>query len=96
MSIEAKRVVWVQFAVGAMREAIAQKMADVPTFTELMADKMTEKWDQRFGDAAFMLEGQSECGNCHKPLPDGTSFVASVDGVKFCGVPCLKGSGREE
>lgn len=96
MSIEAKRAVWVQFAVAALREGIAQKIADTTVFAVMMADKMTAQWDGRFGDAAFMLEGQSECANCHVPLPDGTPFVASADGVKFCGEPCLKASGREE
>lgn len=91
-----KKVIWAQFATAAMKAAIETKIADVPIFAAIIADRLTDQWDARFGDAAFLLEGQGECGNCHIPLPPGTDFTPSVDGVKFCGVPCLKASGREE
>lgn len=94
--IESNKVVWMQFAIAALREGMAMKMPDVCPFAAAMADKMLEQWDLRYGDGAFLLEGQTECANCHKPLPEGSEFTPSVDGVKFCGVPCLKSSGREE
>jgi hypothetical protein len=96
MSIANKQIIWVQFAAAALKASIETKLPDVTSFSAAVADKMTEQWDLRYGDGAFLLEGQSECGNCHKPLPPGSEFTPSVDGVKFCSVPCLKSSGREE
>lgn len=96
MSIASKQVIWVQFATAAIKASIAIKLPDVVSFSATLADKMAEQWDLRYGDGAFLLEGQSECGNCHKPLPPGSEFTPSTDGVKFCGVPCLKSSGRED
>ncbi len=96
MSEELKKAVWAQFATAAMQAAIQTKIADVPIFAALVADRLTDQWDARFGDAAFLVDGQKECGACHKPLPDGAEFVPSVDGVKFCNLACLKATGREE
>jgi len=96
MSIASKQVIWVQFATAALKASIETKLADVVVFSAHVADQMAEQWDLRYGDGAFLLEGQSECGNCYKPLPQGSEFTPSSDGVKFCGIPCLKASGRED
>ncbi len=91
-----KEVVWMQFATAALEACLAIQVPDVVAFSSSMADHMTNEWEVRFGDASFLLEGQSECGNCHVPIAPGAPFVGSLDGVKFCGTPCLKASGREE
>lgn len=96
MSMQAKGIIWAQFATAAVQGGIKHKIPDVAMFATLLADKLTSQWDARFGDAAFLLEGQRECGNCKKSLPEGAAFTPSADGVKFCGIPCLKSSGREE
>jgi hypothetical protein len=85
-----KEEVWVRFA------AAASSCGHIGTDAGLIADRMLAQWSARFGDAAFLLEGQNQCGACQKPLPDGSEFTPSIDGVKFCDFACLKATGRDE
>ncbi len=94
--MESKAQAWIAFAVAAMKSTRGDTVREDTILAASIADRMADQWDARFGDAAFLIDGQSECGACHKPLPDGSDFTPSVDGVKFCGIPCLKASGREE
>ncbi len=87
-----KEAVWVQFAtalLGRIQTLEIDRLAN-------MADLLTQQWDNRFGDGAFLLEGQRECAACKTPIEPGDQFMASVDGVKFCDMDCLKISGRAE
>ncbi len=97
---EKKETVWVTFAANALPIAFTSTGGvDVKETSQIaseIADRMLDQWSARFGDAAFLLEGQNECATCQKKLPPGAVFMPSVDGVKFCSAKCLKESGREE
>lgn len=86
-----KEEVWMQFA--AVFAAKITKPEHVMNMAAL-ADLCTAQWSLRFSDMAVLLDGQTECAACHKPTDN--DYVASIDGLKFCSVECLKGSGREE
>lgn len=86
-----KQIVWIQFTAAALSTGQYNEKDCAK-----IGDTMLQEWDKRFGDAAFLLEGQSECAACHKPLTEGTLYVASSDAVKFCNDACLKASGRED
>lgn len=90
-----KEEVWVKFAAAIISTGGCRDVSSIMAGAAI-ADRMVHQWDARFGDAAFMLEGQGECANCHSPLPPGSDFTPSCDGVKFCGISCLTASGREE
>lgn len=93
--MEQKKIAWVQFMAAILSSGIVQDDPGIEVASKIV-DKAVQKWDERYGDAAFMLGGQNECAACHKPLPPGSAFTASTDGLKFCNMDCLKGSGREE
>ena len=95
-----KEVVWVQFAAAALSTMDTRLILSKPDETAHMAakvaDKLIKQWNARFSDAAFLLEGQSECANCKKPIGEDDDWVPSADCVKFCSRECLAASGREE
>ena len=91
--MDKKEAVWIQFAAAALAKVVSP---DGVIIAANVADRMLGQWSARFGDAAFLLEGQTECATCHKPLAPGSEWTPSTDGVKFCNVECLKASGREE
>ncbi len=86
-----REAVWVLFAANALSTV---KTPEGVIYAAAVADRMTEQWALRYGDAAFLLSGQSECAACHKPLDK--EFTPSEDGIKFCNIECLKSTGREE
>lgn len=87
-----EEIVWVQFACAIVAGGKVASPSDIGK----IADMLLGQWSIRYGDAAFLLSGQSECAACHKDLESGEDFTASTDGVKFCSKACLIGSGREE
>ncbi len=89
-----KQEVWVRFATAVLATGGVRDASDMSAAAAL-ADRMLEQWALRFGDMAFLLDGQRECAACHKPIPEGEPFLPSVDGVKFCNNACLTASGRE-
>jgi hypothetical protein len=92
MATFSKEQVWVMFAASA---AARVSSPEGILGAAAVADRMVAQWDARFGDAMFLLEGQSECAACKKPLPPDAEYIASGDAVKFCTLTCLQASGRE-
>ncbi len=86
---------WVKFAAAIVATGGVRDASDFVAAGGI-ADRMLDQWAARFGDAAYLLEGQMECAACHRPLPPGVPYQPSTDGVKFCNAACLTASGREE
>lgn len=87
--------VWVKFAAAMLATGAVRDANDFVAAAGI-ADRMLDQWAARFSEVAYLLDGQTECAACHRPLPAGTEYTPSIDGVKFCNIPCLKASGREE
>ena len=91
--MEERKDVWLRFMAAALTTV---KTPEGVLFAAAVADRGLHQFDARFGDAAFLLEGQTACAACHKEIPPGAEFTPSADGVKFCNTACLTTSGRDE
>lgn len=90
MSTEKKERVWITFAAAIASSGTVLNVGQVAS----VADAMLIEWEARYGDGKFLLDGQSECAACHKPI-EGDDFVASEAFLKFCSEACMRATGRE-
>lgn len=90
MSDDKKERVWVAFAAAVASSGTVPYVAQACA----VADAFVDEWDRRFGDAKFLLDGQSECMACRKPIAEGEPYVVSPDCLKFCNAECMRSTGR--
>lgn len=90
-----KKQVWITLAAGALANSRLVG-ANMVSLVSQVADGMVREWETRFGDVAFMLEGQSNCNACKRPLTEASEgrnsgdYVVSMDALKFCNDECMK------
>jgi hypothetical protein len=84
-----KEEVWVKCAAAIIATGGCRDDSSIAAGAAI-ADQMVAQWGARFGDGAFLLEGQTECASCHKDLPEGATFT-HAHGIKYCDAPsCMQ------